>query len=49
MAIEVQVNGQPCSIEADPNTPLLWVSRETANLTGTKFGGGIGMCGVWRS
>jgi len=46
MAIEVEVNGKSFSIEADPNTPLLWVLREELRLTGTKFGCGIGACGA---
>jgi isoquinoline 1-oxidoreductase alpha subunit len=46
MAINVEVNGKPFSIEADPNTPLLWVIREEIGLTGTKFGCDIGACGA---
>ncbi len=46
MAIDVEVNGKPFSIDADPNTPLLWVIREELKLTGTKFGCGIGACGA---
>jgi isoquinoline 1-oxidoreductase alpha subunit len=46
MAINVEVNGKSLSIEADPNTPLLWVIREELGLTGTKFGCGIGACGA---
>ena len=46
MAINVEVNGKSFSIEADPNTPLLWVIREELKLTGTKFGCGIGACGA---
>jgi isoquinoline 1-oxidoreductase alpha subunit len=46
MAIDVEVNGKSVSIEADPNTPLLWVLREQLGLTGTKFGCGIGACGA---
>ena len=46
MAIDVEVNGKSLSIEADPNTPLLWVIREELGLTGTKFGCGIGACGA---
>ena len=46
MAINVEVNGKSLSIEADPNTPLLWVIREELRLTGTKFGCGIGACGA---
>ena len=46
MAIDVEVNGKSFSIDADPNTPLLWVIREELALTGTKFGCGIGACGA---
>jgi isoquinoline 1-oxidoreductase alpha subunit len=46
MAIDVEVNDKSFSIEADPNTPLLWVIREELGLTGTKFGCGIGACGA---
>jgi isoquinoline 1-oxidoreductase alpha subunit len=46
MAIDVEVNGKSFSIDADPNTPLLWVIREELGLTGTKFGCGIGACGA---
>lgn len=40
------INGQAMTIEADADTPLLWVIRDEAGLTGTKFGCGIGMCGA---
>jgi isoquinoline 1-oxidoreductase alpha subunit len=46
MAIDIEVNGKPFLIEADPTTPLLWVIREELGLTGTKFGCGIGACGA---
>jgi isoquinoline 1-oxidoreductase subunit alpha len=46
MAIDIEVNGKPHRIEADPTTPLLWVIREELGLTGTKFGCGIGACGA---
>jgi isoquinoline 1-oxidoreductase subunit alpha len=46
MSIDVEVNGKPFSIQADPTTPLLWVIREEVGLTGTKFGCGIGACGA---
>ena len=41
-----KLNGKPITVEADADTPLLWVIREDAGLTGTKFGCGIGMCGA---
>src|SRR5229473_1194845 len=40
------VNGEPRQVEADPDTPLLWVLREQLGLTGTKFGCGIARCGA---
>jgi isoquinoline 1-oxidoreductase subunit alpha len=46
MAIAIKVNGKPVSIEAEPDTPLLWVLREELGLTGTKFGCGISACGA---
>jgi isoquinoline 1-oxidoreductase alpha subunit len=41
-----KLNGKQMSSEAEADTPLLWVIRDTAGLTGTKFGCGIGMCGA---
>ncbi len=40
------VNGEAREVDADPNTPLLWVIREHLKITGTKFGCGVGQCGV---
>jgi isoquinoline 1-oxidoreductase alpha subunit len=40
------LNGRPLTADVPDDTPLLWVIRETANLTGTKFGCGIGLCGA---
>ena len=40
------VNGKSVAVEAAPDTPLLWVLRESLQLTGTKFGCGIGQCGA---
>ncbi len=40
------INGKPESVDADGNTPLLWVIREHLKLTGTKFGCGAGLCGA---
>jgi isoquinoline 1-oxidoreductase subunit alpha len=42
----LDVNGKPRTAEAEPDTPLLWVLRETLGLTGTKFGCGAGLCGA---
>jgi isoquinoline 1-oxidoreductase subunit alpha len=41
----LQVNGQTYPVEADGQMPLLWVLRDLLNLTGTKFGCGMGLCG----
>ncbi len=46
MAIEARVNGKAVSLNAEADTPLLWVLREELGLTGTKFGCGIGACGA---
>lgn len=43
--ISFRLNGKPVSLEIDPDTPLLWVLRDTLGLTGTKFGCGRGLCG----
>lgn len=40
------LNGRPVESSAAPDTPLLWVIREDLQLTGTKFGCGIGQCGA---
>ena len=40
------VNGTLHQVEADPDTPLLWVLRDHLGLTGTKFGCGMAMCGA---
>jgi isoquinoline 1-oxidoreductase alpha subunit len=46
MALALTVNGQPRSVEVEPDTPLLWVLRDTLGLTGTKFGCGVAACGA---
>lgn len=43
---EFTLNGQRATFEGDPGMPLLWYLRDTARLTGTKFGCGIGNCGA---
>jgi isoquinoline 1-oxidoreductase subunit alpha len=43
---DLNVNGRVLSVEADGDTPLLWVLREHLQLTGTKFGCGAGLCGA---
>ena len=42
--IEFTVNGKPVRVDSPGETPLLWVRRDGLNLTGTKFGCGIGAC-----
>ena len=44
--IILTINGETREFDVDPSTPLLWVIREQANLTGTKFGCGISQCGA---
>jgi aerobic-type carbon monoxide dehydrogenase small subunit (CoxS/CutS family) len=46
MAIKLEVNGRQHEVEVEPDTPLLWVLRDTLGLTGTKFGCGIAQCGA---
>ena len=46
MAISLNVNGKDRSVDVSPETPLLWVLRDTLELTGTKFGCGAGLCGA---
>ncbi len=46
MAISFTVNGNPVTLDADPDTPLLWALRDELRLTGTKFGCGIAQCGA---
>ncbi|NIW85418.1 MAG: 2Fe-2S iron-sulfur cluster binding domain-containing protein, partial [Gammaproteobacteria bacterium] len=46
MAIEVTVNGEQHQVQADGDTPLLWVLRDELRLTGTKYACGIAQCGA---
>lgn len=46
MAITLHVNGKPHQVDVAPDTPLLWVLRDTLGLTGTKFGCGMALCGA---
>jgi isoquinoline 1-oxidoreductase alpha subunit len=46
VAFDLVVNGTRHTIEADPQTPLLWVIRDHVGLSGTKFSCGIGQCGA---
>jgi isoquinoline 1-oxidoreductase alpha subunit len=40
------INGHPQQVDVDPDTPLLWVLRDTLGLTGTRYGCGIAQCGA---
>jgi isoquinoline 1-oxidoreductase subunit alpha len=42
----LQVNKKGYSVDVEPETPLLWVLRDTVGLTGTKYGCGMGLCGA---
>jgi aerobic-type carbon monoxide dehydrogenase small subunit (CoxS/CutS family) len=44
--LEIKVNGTPRKVGVAPDTPLLWVLRDTLQLTGTKYGCGAGLCGA---
>jgi len=44
--IKITLNGKPVTLDVSPDTPLLWSLRESAGLTGTKFGCGKGSCGA---
>jgi len=44
--LTLRVNGTDRKIDVTPDTPLLWVLRDTLELTGTKFGCGAGLCGA---
>ena len=46
MAFTLIVNGIQYSADVEPETPLLWVLRDSIGLTGTKYGCGIGQCGA---
>jgi isoquinoline 1-oxidoreductase subunit alpha len=46
MSISLVVNGIAHSVEVEPETPLLWVLRDSLKLTGTKYGCGIAQCGA---
>nr|WP_169712064.1 (2Fe-2S)-binding protein [Erythrobacter donghaensis] len=46
VAIAFSVNGKPVSVEAEPDTPLLWALRDDLGMTGTKFGCGVAACGA---
>jgi len=44
--ITLSVNGKSYEVDVEPDTPLLWVLRDTIGLTGTKYGCGIAQCGA---
>jgi isoquinoline 1-oxidoreductase alpha subunit len=44
--ISLTINGQAHNVDVEPDTPLLWVLRDSIGLTGTKFGCGIAHCGA---
>ena len=46
MSITLKINGEKREINADADTPLLWVIRDELDLTGTKFGCGVASCGA---
>ena len=46
MATSLEINGRMVQVEAAPDTPLLWVLRDEAGLTGSKYGCGVGQCGA---
>lgn len=46
MNFTVSINGEAREVDVEPDTPLLWVIRDTLGMTGTKFGCGIMQCGA---
>jgi isoquinoline 1-oxidoreductase subunit alpha len=44
--IHININGQTHPVDVEPDTPLLWVLRDTLGMTGTKYGCGIAQCGA---
>ncbi|MGH8269927.1 MAG: (2Fe-2S)-binding protein, partial [Steroidobacteraceae bacterium] len=46
MAFTITVNGRARTVQADGDTPLLWVLRDELDLKGTKFGCGMSFCGA---
>jgi isoquinoline 1-oxidoreductase alpha subunit len=46
MSTTVLLNGKPTAVQAEPDTPLLWLLRGELKLTGTKFGCGMALCGA---
>jgi isoquinoline 1-oxidoreductase alpha subunit len=46
VAIKLTINNQPRELDVDPQMPLLWALRDHVQLTGTKFGCGMALCGA---
>jgi isoquinoline 1-oxidoreductase subunit alpha len=46
IVVSLKVNGQTLDVDASPDTPLLWVLRDHLNITGTKYGCGMALCGA---
>src|SRR5687768_16525367 len=46
MPVTLKVNGKSTTVDVAPDTPLLWVLRDTLDLKGAKYGCGIGQCGA---
>ena len=44
--VRLSINGQNHDVDVEPDTPLLWVIRDTLGMTGTKYGCGIAQCGA---
>ncbi|HET9408194.1 MAG TPA: (2Fe-2S)-binding protein [Candidatus Sulfotelmatobacter sp.] len=45
-AFHLLINNRPHDLEIEPDTPLLWILRDSLKLTGTKYGCGLGLCGA---
>jgi isoquinoline 1-oxidoreductase subunit alpha len=44
--LSLNINGKTVQVDADPSTPILWALRDNLNMTGTKFGCGMALCGA---
>ena len=44
--VALSINGKSYEVDVEPDTPLLWILRDSLNLTGTKFGCGMALCGA---
>jgi isoquinoline 1-oxidoreductase subunit alpha len=45
-AFQLEINNREHNVDVSPDTPLLWVLRDKLNMTGTKYGCGMGLCGA---